>query len=58
MPEALLVVGTALAETGDRKGAADTFKALNQQFPESPAAATARERLAALTPAPATGTKR
>jgi tol-pal system protein YbgF len=58
VPEALLVVGTALAETGDRKGAADTFKALNQQFPESPAAATARERLAALAPAPATGTKR
>ena len=58
VPEALLVVGTALAETGDRKGAADTFKALNQQFPEAPAAATARERLAALAPAPTTGTKR
>jgi tetratricopeptide (TPR) repeat protein len=53
VPEALLIIGTCQADLGDRKAAADTYRTLNQQYPDSPAAASARERLAALNTAAA-----
>jgi tol-pal system protein YbgF len=53
VPEALLIIGTCQADLGDRKEAADTYRTLNQQYPDSPAAASARERLAALNTAAA-----
>jgi TolA-binding protein len=46
--DALLTVGNAQSDAGDRKAAADTFKLVTEKYDGSGAAQTARERLAAL----------
>lgn len=51
--EALLTVGNAHADSGDRKAAADTFKLITDKYDGSSAAQSARERLAAVSAAPA-----
>ncbi|MFM1987560.1 MAG: tol-pal system protein YbgF [Pseudomonadota bacterium] len=51
VPDALLTVGQAQVDLGDRKGAAETFRTVTEKYEGSGAAQTARERLAALTPA-------
>jgi hypothetical protein len=52
-PDALLTVGNAQVDLGDRKAAADTFRAVTEKFDGSGAAQTARERLVTLAgPAP------
>jgi len=52
-PEALLIVGTLHADLGDRKEAAEAWRRVLQQYPDSPAAGPARDRLAALAATPA-----
>ena len=52
-PDAWLLMATAQTDMGDRKGAAETYRAMMLQYPDSPAAATARDRLAALSASPA-----
>ena len=52
--DALLTVGNAYADAGDRKAAADTFKLITEKYEGTSAAQSARERLAAVSaPAPA-----
>jgi tol-pal system protein YbgF len=46
--DALLTVGNAQLESGDRKAAGDTFKLVTEKYDGSGAAQTARERLNAL----------
>jgi TolA-binding protein len=46
--DALLTVGNAQVEAGDRKAAAETFKLVTEKYDGSGAAQTARERLAGL----------
>lgn len=48
VPDALVTIGNAQADLGDRKAAAETYRAVTERFDSSPAAQTARERLAAL----------
>jgi len=52
-PEALLMIGTVHADQGERKEAAEAWKRVLQHYPDSTAAAPARDRLAALAAAPA-----
>ena len=51
-PDALLTLGNAQTDSGDRKAAADSFRLIVQKFPDSTAAPTARDRLAALSAPP------
>jgi TolA-binding protein len=51
-PDALLTLGNALTDSGDRKAAADAYRLVVQKFPDSSAAPTARDRLAALSAPP------
>jgi tol-pal system protein YbgF len=44
-PDALLAQGNALGEAGDKKGARKVFEALLAQYPATPAAQTAKQRL-------------
>lgn len=48
LPDGLVILGNAQADSGDRKSARETFRQITQQYPDTPAAGTARERLAAL----------
>jgi tol-pal system protein YbgF len=51
-PEAWLTIGTVHADNGDRKEAAEAWKLVLQNYPDSSAAAPARDRLAALAASP------
>ena len=44
----MLILGNAQADAGDRKSARETFKAIGDKFPGTPASGAAKERLAAL----------
>ena len=48
IPDGLVIMGNALADGGDRRGARDTFKLITDKYPDTSAAGTARERLNAL----------
>lgn len=51
-PEAWLTIGTVYADQGDRKEAAEAWKLVLQNYPDSSAAAPARDRLAMLAASP------
>ena len=48
VPDALLNIGYAQAESGDRNAARKSLQSLIQRYPQSPAAQLARDRLASL----------